>query len=230
MKLKTPRKPLLVAAGLALFAAASVGNVYATEPAYVLDDDGAYIKTGTGNCLLTPRWTPELASRECHPQIIAAREKKAEEMKRAEIAALEKAKPITKTPQMVLKEIRLDATALFEFDAATLSTEGMAKLDQLANQVNAIRDVSNVVIEGHTDPIGSESYNETLSRKRAESVSSYLVSKGGIPNDKIQISAQGESQLLQSCENTRGKALISCLQPNRRVEVKVMGMEERPAQ
>ncbi len=236
MKSKTPIKPLLSLAGIALLAAAS-GNVFAAETGYVLTPPGPIARTGTGGCLLTPRWTPELATRECHPEIIAAREAKEKEaemkqaeMKRAEMAALEKAKPITKTPQTVLKEIRLDATALFAFDAAALSPEGMEKLDQLAGQVNAIRNVSSVVVEGHTDSIGSESYNETLSRQRAESVSDYLASKGLISHDKIEIAARGESQPLQSCENVRGDALISCLQPNRRVEVKVMGVEERPAQ
>lgn len=229
MKSKSPVKTHLAMAGAALLVSAFSSNIPAAESGYVFTERNEFIRAGD-SCLMTTRWTPEMAIRECHPELVAAREAKEQEMKRAEIAALEKAKPITKTPQMVLKEIRLDATALFDFDASTLSQEGMAQLDQLAGQVSAIRDVSSVIVEGHTDAIGSESYNDELSRKRAESVSAYLAAKGAIAGDKIQISAQGERQPLQSCEGLRGNSLISCLKPNRRVEVKVMGMEERLAQ
>ncbi|GAB4360932.1 MAG: peptidoglycan-binding outer membrane protein RmpM [Gammaproteobacteria bacterium] len=229
MKSKSPRKTSLAVAGVLLLAGTSTSALQAADSGYVLTQRGEYISTGTGGCLLTTRWTPEMAVRECHPEIVAAREAKEQEMKRAEIAALEKAKPITRTPQMALEEISLDATTLFDFGTATLRPDGMEQLDQLADRLRAIREITAVIVEGHTDPIGSESYNEQLSRQRAEAVSAYLTSKGVIDGDKVQIVAQGERQLIRKCENLQREALINCLQPNRRVEVKVMGKEERPA-
>lgn len=219
--------PLIALTGLVLLIGAPAGEALAAQPAYVLSDEGKYITTGSGGCLLTDRWTPELAVRECHPQLVAQRE---EESKPVEIAALEEAKPSTPTPAMMLKEIRLDAATLFDFDAATLRPDGMSKLDELISQVKSFRNVSKIVVEGHTDRIGPEDYNEALSRKRAESVSAYLSANGELPSDAIGIMAQGERKPVNTCEGIRGAALIQCLEPNRRVEVMVMGVEERPAQ
>ena len=227
MTRKHRTRPLIALTGLALLIGAPVGGTLAAQPAYVLSDDGNYISTGSGGCLLTNQWTPELAVRECHPEVVAQRER---DSKPVEIAALEEAKPSTPTPAMMLKEIRLDASALFDFDAATLRPDGMVKLNELIEQVSSFRNVSKIVVEGHTDRIGPEDYNETLSRKRAETVGAYLSANGTLPSEAIGIMAQGERKPVRTCEGVRGAALIQCLQPNRRVEVMVMGMEERPAQ
>jgi len=72
-------------------------------------------------------------------------------------------------------------------------------------------DVS-IHIEGHTDSIGTEEYNLQLSRKRAESVRNYLVSKGISP-ERITIFGFGASMPIATNQTEEGRAL------NRRVEV-----------
>ena len=82
-----------------------------------------------------------------------------------------------------------------------------------------------ILAVGHTDRIGSDSYNKALSERRATSVKNYLVSKG-IDAKRIYTEGKGESQPVTgtACDNVNERsALISCLQPDRRVEVEVIG-------
>ena len=73
-----------------------------------------------------------------------------------------------------------------------------------------------VRIEGHTDSIGSASYNQRLSVRRAESVKAYLVSKGIEPN-RIYTEGKGEKQPVADNKTRDGRA------KNRRVEIEVIG-------
>ena len=75
---------------------------------------------------------------------------------------------------------------------------------------------------GHTDRIGSAEYNQKLSKQRADAVRDYLVSKG-VDRTKIETIGMGEKQPVVQCNQKEMKALIACLQPNRRVEVQVKG-------
>jgi OOP family OmpA-OmpF porin len=83
-----------------------------------------------------------------------------------------------------------------------------------------------IVVEGHTDRIGTEAYNQTLSLQRAEAVKAYLVSSGGMDATKITATGVGEVQASQAgdCKATLPTAeLRTCLQPDRRVDVGVTG-------
>jgi OOP family OmpA-OmpF porin len=84
-------------------------------------------------------------------------------------------------------------------------------------------DVTSVIITGHTDRLGSQSYNQKLSEKRASAVQSYLTGKG-VKADVIDTMGAGKTQPIKSCDDKLGrKALIECLAPNRRVTVDVKG-------
>jgi OOP family OmpA-OmpF porin len=83
-----------------------------------------------------------------------------------------------------------------------------------------------VVVTGHTDRLGTEAYNQKLSERRADAVRDYLVSKG-VPRDKIETIGMGEKQPVVQCDQKAFKALIECLQPNRRVEVNAKGESTR---
>jgi OOP family OmpA-OmpF porin len=84
----------------------------------------------------------------------------------------------------------------------------------------------NISAIGYTDPIGSAKYNQGLSERRASSVKSYLGEKG-IPAEKIKAEGRGKNDLKVTFADYKGskgrKALIECLQPNRRTEVSVTG-------
>ena len=83
-------------------------------------------------------------------------------------------------------------------------------LDSLTQFIQ-LNDSLDIVIEGHTDNIGSESYNLTLSKKRATSVLNYLANKG-IDKSRISIIGIGELRPIATNSTARGRAL------NRRTE------------
>jgi OOP family OmpA-OmpF porin len=82
---------------------------------------------------------------------------------------------------------------------------------------------------GYTDRIGPDAYNLALSQRRAQAVKDYLVSKGIEPN-RIYTEGKGKANPVKQCPDPSAKGevrnrtqLIQCLQPNRRVEVEVVG-------
>ncbi len=118
----------------------------------------------------------------------------------------------------------LSADALFPFDrggVGDIKPAGKVKLDQLAAYLVEIGNKSNVHLIGHTDYIGSDSYNQALSEQRANSVREYLVSRG-VNAANITAEGRGESEPVKQCDNTGNKqALVHCLAPNRRVSVEI---------
>ncbi|MDO4642411.1 MAG: OmpA family protein [Cardiobacteriaceae bacterium] len=122
------------------------------------------------------------------------------------------------------KPYRLSADALFAFDTATLRADADHALADLLQKVRASGDDNTIRIDGYTDRLGSSEYNHKLSQARAETVRQYLIS-GGIDAKRISAVGHGEENPLSHCDNHVSRdALISCLQPDRRVEVSVSGI------
>jgi OOP family OmpA-OmpF porin len=118
----------------------------------------------------------------------------------------------------------LSGDALFAFGKSgidDLSTQGRAELDGLASRVLALPAIEIIHVIGHSDRIGSAAGNVTLSNKRAATVRNYLV-QAGVPADRITAVGRGSVEPVVECETEKGQALIDCLAPNRRVEVKVV--------
>ena len=80
-------------------------------------------------------------------------------------------------------------------------------------------------VSGCTLRIGSHVYNQKLSERRAEAVKAYMVESAGIPADKIEAKGVDGADPVTKPGECKGKkvskALISCLAPDRRVEVEV---------
>ncbi len=100
---------------------------------------------------------------------------------------------------------------LFDFDKSNLRANEQAEINQIAAHLLQ-NPAFTVGIDGHTDPRGTDSYNQALSERRVESIKSALM-KAGVPADKIFTGAFGEMQ--PKCS---GKT-EECWQRDRRVEV-----------
>src|SRR5690606_31870214 len=121
---------------------------------------------------------------------------------------------------------------VFAFDKSDLKnlTEGgKVRLQNLAQQIKQFGSVQAIEITGYTDPLGSDAYNRTLSAQRANTVKQYLGSMG-IPLSVMSTRGGGETTAFAQCDKHMGKkALVACLSPNRRVTLKVTGLQKSPA-
>ncbi|WP_372766292.1 OmpA family protein [Pseudoalteromonas sp.] len=102
----------------------------------------------------------------------------------------------------------------FATNQATITPQFHDTLNTIANVLNHY-DKTYLSIEGHTDSSGSESYNQTLSERRARSVQQYLVNQS-IMSDRLSVTGYGEMRPVASNETAAGKA------KNRRVEVQIV--------
>src|SRR5512133_1455934 len=81
--------------------------------------------------------------------------------------------------------VEFSSKVLFAFDKSNLSADAKSNLDKLVKVLNSYPD-TNIEVQGHTDSKGSDSYNMTLSEKRATSVSGYL-KNNGINSSRVTI-------------------------------------------
>jgi len=100
---------------------------------------------------------------------------------------------------------------LFDFNSAVLKPGAYSEIDRMARILVQYPN-TRIRIEGHTDNIGSESYNLKLSQQRAEAVKNILISKGVSPS-RITVIGYGESRPRAGNDTPAGRQL------NRRVEV-----------
>jgi len=198
--------------------------------AYVIDSAGAIIKDPYNLCWRTSQWSPATAACECDKDILP-RERCAPPAPKpaAAPAPAPAAKPApapapAAKPKVCDFTARLTGDATFDFDKAVLKPAARAQLDRdVVGRLGSCASITIVNVEGHTDRIGSSTYNQKLSERRAAVVRDYLVSKG-VDRAKIETFGYGKTMPIQSCPDTKDfKALITCLAPNRRAEVQVKG-------
>lgn len=108
--------------------------------------------------------------------------------------------------------LNLAADVLFAVDKADLTPKASAVIDQAAKQLNEKAKGGVVTVTGYTDSDGSNSYNQKLSERRAQSVANALRKKLTVPV-QLKVSGRGETNPVASNKSEKGKAL------NRRVTV-----------
>lgn len=129
-------------------------------------------------------------------------------------------------PAPIKERINLGADALFRFDKSDtqdMLPQGRRELDELASKLRQYQDMgdSRIIVTGHTDRKGDDTYNMNLSIKRAQTVRSYLINQGVNANTIIATGA-GETQPVEQCSTKLPRQQeIDCLQPNRRVTLDV---------
>ena len=131
-------------------------------------------------------------------------------------------------PVLGEKQFNLESDVLFEFNKATLKPAASQALDQLFADILAANPKDGVAtVIGHTDRLGSDAYNQTLSEQRARTVADYLIAKG-LFADKVRAGGRGESSPVTggSCPDGAKAQMIACLAPDRRVEVRLTGVSQ----
>lgn len=129
--------------------------------------------------------------------------------------------PLPKKPAVVTLTW---ATEEFPYKTSSLTPAIRAKLDSdVVPKLKDFAEVRYLNISGHTDNIGSATYNQQLSERRARNVRAYLVSKGADPKT-IEVYGYGKTMPKKRCVGLEGDALRQCLGPNRRVQIEVEGI------
>ena len=140
-------------------------------------------------------------------------------------ACMELANRDQRTPGGEVQRFELSADALFAFDRAgegDILPGGREAVADIAAKLKEAQAAS-VQIIGHTDEMGSESYNQGLSQRRALAVRKLLID-GGVPASTASALGAGESQPVKRCDAAQPSAVRkACLQPNRRVEIVASG-------
>ncbi|MBN8476064.1 OmpA family protein, partial [Sulfuritalea sp.] len=173
--------------------------------------------SGFGLCWRTGYWTPAAAAKDpagcqCDKDLLPK-----------EVCEPPAPAPVA-GPKPTGEKITVAADALFDFNKADLRAEGKAKLDKLSADIKGIK-LEVIIAVGHADRFGTDAYNLKLSEKRAEAVKAYLVSKGVEPN-RVYTEGKGKKQPItkaDQCKGPKSKKVVDCLQPDRRVEIEVIG-------
>ena len=114
---------------------------------------------------------------------------------------------------VIIEKGRQTLDVEFDFDKSTIKKGYYQDIDNLAQVMKDYPDL-NVVIEGHTDSVGTAAYNKKLSQRRAEAVKKYMVEKG-IDENRLKAQGFGEEKPIASNKTKEGR------QQNRRVEAAV---------
>ncbi|WP_417791915.1 OmpA family protein [Stutzerimonas xanthomarina] len=121
-------------------------------------------------------------------------------------------------PEPVLEAVRVELDVKFDFDKATVREDAYDDIEVLADFMKQY-DQTSTTVEGHTDSIGTDAYNQRLSTQRAQAVRDALVNRYGVEADRLEAVGYGESRPVADNSTDQGQAI------NRRVEASV---EARP--
>ena len=103
----------------------------------------------------------------------------------------------------------------FDFDKSDIRPGDKAELDKAVNFVKKYPD-SKIRVDGHTDGIGTEDYNHSLSHRRAEAVKEYLIKEAGVDPSRITAAGYGKTKPIADNDTEEGRAR------NRRVEILIL--------
>ncbi|MEF9427259.1 MAG: OmpA family protein [Candidatus Mariimomonas ferrooxydans] len=103
----------------------------------------------------------------------------------------------------------------FDFDKPKIKQQDYQKLNEAIEFIKKYPD-ARIVVEGHTDSIGTEEYNQKLSTKRAEAVMKYFITNGNIDESRISSGGYGESRPIETNKTRSGRA------QNRRSDILIL--------
>jgi len=113
--------------------------------------------------------------------------------------------------------VRMENELLFEFNSAELTENARIELARVADFIRQVDDLE-VIVEGHTDSIASESFNMDLSRQRAQAVADWFLETAAIDQSSLTVQGYGETRPLVAQTGDQDFE-----KPNRRVEIRIQG-------
>lgn len=206
---------LLLSLALATCSLSAAGLAFAVQP-YWHDQDGHVIRDGSGGCVQTKDWKPELASVECGAK---AAEAPTPTPAPAPVArpAPAPAPAAVAAPAMAAEQpVTLRGDTSFALGSDELSPAARAELDTLAKRVLALESLDSIEVAGHTDNRGAAAFNQALSERRAQSVKRYLM-EHGVDAAKVTTTGYGMSRPVADNNTAEGRAA------NRRVDITIHG-------
>ena len=125
---------------------------------------------------------------------------------------LEAKADLAENAEQLTKSVGIGLPIQFDFNSDSITSASRPYIDELGKMLSR-EDLlnENVIIEGHTDAVGSALYNKQLSLRRAQSIKQYLFSQYGIDRHRMMVSGKGEYQPL------KGQNPFAAV--NRRVEI-----------
>ncbi|PXX67797.1 Outer membrane protein OmpA [Pseudomonas sp. LAMO17WK12:I10] len=156
------------------------------------DEDGDGVPDSRDKCPGTPKGV-QVDANGCPPEPVAVVEEAV----------------VVKEETIVIRDVH------FEFDSARLTAADKAKLDTIATRLKQEAPSAQLRVTGYTDSVGSDTYNQRLSEKRARSVTEYLISAGVPRSSFVSVVGAGESQPVADNKTADGRAM------NRRTEIKI---------
>jgi OOP family OmpA-OmpF porin len=178
---------------------------------------GQPVKNSSGHCWRNSSWTPATAHPDCDgaikaPVAVAQSPTPAQKVDIAKPTATIAARaPIA--PEV--KKLVYGADTFFDFDKSVIKPEGKEALTKLVKSMSNVT-LEVVIVVGHTDAVGTDSYNMKLGARRAESVRAFLISNG-IESKRVYTESKGERNPVADNKTAAGRA------KNRRVEIEVVG-------
>lgn len=122
--------------------------------------------------------------------------------------------PVEPEPIEVMEAVRVELDVKFDFNKSDVKENSQADIKSLADFMKQYPQTTTTV-EGHTDAIGSDAYNQGLSERRANAVRDVLVNQHGISSSRVSSVGYGESRPVADNDSESGRAI------NRRVEAEV---------
>jgi OOP family OmpA-OmpF porin len=196
----------------------------APNSAYEQDGRGVIVRSSSGLCWRTNYWTPADAVLGCDgeltPPIVNVTAPPIVPQPLAPDQRLPPPPPVVRCDF----SFALESDQTFGFNSATLTNAAKVRIDaQFRSKLAACTRVDSIAVNGYTDRLGSDAFNQALSQKRAAAVADYLKQSG--VNELIEPRGMGKQRALLNCDGmTILKKLINCLAPNRRVEIEVRGV------
>lgn len=175
----------------------------------VVDKSGNLVLDSRGGCVLT-KW-------------VSGYEKCPSHVKEVKHDVQKKPKKIASVKKSEIYNLNKESrTVYFDFNSTTLTNNSINKLNSLIGLIQNSKEVSNVEIVGYADRIGSAEYNKRLSDKRSLVVQDYFTSQGYLKTTTMTVMGIGEASSVTNCSDELSRnSLISCLQNDRRVEIKI---------